>query len=95
MNKKPTNWWGQAKRRNTQIRPKAVGGGIFGHFSNVDECRLEVAGDVISGKLMGPDVSDNRVKFGDSRDNLSREIAPEAVRVSIFDGFFKAITCDR
>ena len=28
--KKPTNYLGQAKRRPTKIRPKAVGGGIFG-----------------------------------------------------------------
>ena len=28
-----------------EIRPKAIGGGIFGRFSHFDECRLEVAGD--------------------------------------------------
>ena len=69
----------QAKRCATQIRPKAVGGGIFGHFSNFDKCRLEVAGDVISDKPMGPDVLNNHVKFGDHHNNRSREIAPEAV----------------
>ena len=40
---------------------------------------MEVAGDVISGRLMGPDIPDNREDFGDRRNNLSREIAPEAV----------------
>ena len=78
---------GQAKRRATQIRPKAIGGGIFGRLSNFRKCRLEVAGDVISGRLVGPDVSDNRVKLGDLHNNLSREIAPEAVQGGIFDGF--------
>ena len=33
-NKMPAIWWGQAKRRATNIRIKAVGGGIFGRFSN-------------------------------------------------------------
>ena len=36
------------KRRTAKIRPKAVGGGIFGRFSNFDQCRPEVADDVIS-----------------------------------------------
>ena len=40
---------GQAKHRTTKIRPKAVSGGIFGHFSNFDNCLPEVTGDVISG----------------------------------------------
>ena len=40
---------GQAKRRATEIRPKAVGGGFFGRFSNFGKCRSEVSGDVISG----------------------------------------------
>ena len=31
-NKKPTNWWGQAKRRATKIRLEAVRGGIFDSF---------------------------------------------------------------
>ena len=39
---------GAAKRRATKIRPKAVGSGIFGGFSNFEKCRSE-AGDVISG----------------------------------------------
>ena len=73
---------------------QSVGGGIFGRFSNFHKCRLEVAGDVISSRLMGPDVYDNRAKFGDPCNNLSQEIAPEAVRGGIFDGFFM-ITSDR
>ena len=57
---------GQAKRRATQIRPKAVGSDIFGRFSNFDKCRLEVDGDVISGvavEYVGVDV---RATFGES-----------------------------
>ena len=34
--------------RSPEIRPEAVGGGIFGHFWNFHKCRPEVAGDVIS-----------------------------------------------
>ena len=47
----------------------------FRPFLNFDKRRREVAGDVISGRLMGPDVPDKRLKFGDPRNNLSREIA--------------------
>ena len=39
----------QAKRRAAKIRPRAVGGGVFGRFSNIDKYRSEVAGDIISG----------------------------------------------
>ena len=41
--------------------------------------RLEPTMDVISGRLMGPDVPDNRVKFGHPRIKLSRAIPPEAI----------------
>ena len=51
----------------------------FGPFSNFDKCRLEVAGDVLPGRLMEPDVPDNRVKYCYPRVNHSREIPPEAV----------------
>ena len=40
---------GQVKRRAPKIRPKAVGGGIFGRVSNIDKCRSEIAGYVIYG----------------------------------------------
>ena len=39
---------GAGKRRTTKIRPKAVGGGIFGCYLNFDKCRPEVADDVVS-----------------------------------------------
>ena len=39
---------GQAKHCATKIRAKATGSGIFGSFPNFDNCRLEVAGDVMS-----------------------------------------------
>ena len=44
---------------------------MVGFSFNFDNCRLKVAGDVISGvavDLVGVDV---RVKFGDSRSNRS------------------------
>ena len=65
-----TYWLGQQKSHSTKIRPKAVGGGILGRFSNVDKCRPEVAGDVIFGTavdLVGMDVS---AKCGDSTINM-------------------------
>ena len=46
---RPTNWLDQAKYHATETRSKAVGDGIFSHFSNFDKCRPEAAGDVISG----------------------------------------------
>ena len=39
----------------------------------------EVTSNAISGKFVGPVVSDNHVKFGDPRSNLSPEISPEVV----------------
>ena len=43
--------------------------------------------NVIYGKFVGPAIPDNRVKFGYSRIQPSREIPPEAARGGIFDGF--------
>ena len=76
------------------VRPKAVGCGIFGWFSNVHKCRPQAAGDVISGLaldyvgmdagnavsrwLVGPLVLDKHVKFHDHSSNRSREIPPDA-----------------
>ena len=37
------------KRSATKIRPKDVGSDILDRFANFDICRLEVAGDMISG----------------------------------------------
>ena len=54
----------QAKRCATQILPKAVKGGISAGFSNSDQCRSEVADDVISGvalDYLGMDVREKRV----------------------------------
>ena len=48
----------------------------------------ELTSDIISGKFVGPVVSDNPVKFSGSRLNFYQEILPEAVRGGIFDGFF-------
>ena len=57
---------GQAKRRTTKIRRKAVGGGIFGRFANFDKCRPEVAGDLISDVAVDWVVMDVRATFGES-----------------------------
>ena len=55
---------GQAKRRTTPIRSKAVGCSIFGRFSSFNKCRSEVAGDFISGEAeVRVDV---RATFGES-----------------------------
>ena len=57
-----------------EIRPKDVGGCIFGRFSNFEKCQPEVASDVISRAALvyvGVDVC---AKFGDSRSNRSRDI---------------------
>ena len=61
----------QAKRRATKNRPKAIGGGIFGRFSNLVKCRPEVAGEVISGVTVSRVVV---TKLGDSRLNGGRII---------------------
>ena len=53
--------------------------------------RTEAAGDVLSGRFVGPIVLDKPVKFCGPTLNRSREIPPEAVRGGIFDSFF-AIT---
>ena len=58
-------------------------------FVQYFNCILQLTGpeatsDVASGRCVGPVIPDNRVKFGDLRTNLSREIPPEAVRGGIF-----------
>ena len=57
---------GQAKRRATKIRPKAVGGGIFGRSMNFDKIRSEVAGDDISGAAVEQAVMVVYATFGES-----------------------------
>ena len=71
---------GEAKRRATRIRPKAV---IIGRFSNVDNFRPEVRSDIISGMVVGPMGVKASVKLGDSRSNRSRDIRlPQFVRTT-------------
>ena len=65
---------GQAKRRATKIRPKAVGSGTFGRFPNFDKCRSEVSGDVLSGAAVHYVVMDVRSTFGESVLNSGRII---------------------
>ena len=65
---------GQPKRRATTVRPKAVGSGIFGHFSNFDECRTEVTGDVLSSDTAEQVGMDVLAKCGDLLLNIGRII---------------------
>ena len=65
---------GQAKRCIVKIRPKPVGGGFSGRFSNFGKCRSEVAGDVMSGVFVDPTGVNALVKFGYSRSNRARDI---------------------
>ena len=54
--------------RSWETQPKAViRCGIFGCISNFDNCRLEVAGDVISGAALNYVSIDVLAKFGYSR----------------------------
>ena len=57
---------GETPRRATQMRPKAVGGGIFDPFSNVDNFRPDIFSDVMSGVVIEPTGLKVRVKFVDS-----------------------------
>ena len=65
---------GQVKRRDTKIRPKAVGSGIFGRFRNFDKCRSGAVGDVISGVTVDYVGVDVRATFGESASNRGRTI---------------------
>ena len=53
---------------------EAVGGVIFGPFSNVDDFRPEAYSDVISGVVIESTGVKVHVKFGDSRSSQSRDI---------------------
>ena len=44
---------------------RAVGNGIFGRFSNLNKCRLEAAGDVISGVVLDYVSMDVPASFGE------------------------------
>ena len=65
---------GQEKRRNTKLRLKAVGSGIFDCFSNFDKCRPEVAGDIISDVAVDYVHMDIHATFGGSKLNSGRII---------------------
>ena len=65
---------GQAKRRATKIRHKAVGNNIFGRFPNFDKYRSEVAGDIMSGLAIDYVGVDVRTIFGESALNSGRII---------------------
>ena len=58
--------------RSREILPKSVADGIFGRFR--DNCRPEIAGDVISCSAADYVGFDDRVKFGDRRLNSGRII---------------------
>ena len=58
---------GQAKHRTTKTRSNNVGGGISGcFFLNFDDCRPEVADDVISSMTVDKVTVAVPVIFGDS-----------------------------
>ena len=57
---------GQAKRRATRIRPKAVRSAVFGRFANFDKCRSEVTGDVVFGVAADSASTDVRATFDES-----------------------------
>ena len=60
--------------RSGEIQPKAVGCGTFGRSSNFDNCRPEVADDVISGAILDYVGVDVQARFGDSRLNSDQII---------------------
>ena len=51
-----------------------MGSDIFGRFPNVDKCRSEEAGDVISGAAVGHVGTDVSATFGESGLNSGRII---------------------
>ena len=57
-----------------EIQPKAVGCSIFGCFSNFDNYRPEVDGDVVYSAALDYVGMDVAAKFGDSRSNGGRII---------------------
>ena len=89
---------GQAKRRATKIRLKAVGSGIFGRFPNFAKRRSEVAGDVISGVAVDYVGMDVRATFGESGLNSGRIILlfgrPHPFHASLFVQYLIAF-CSR
>ena len=64
----------QAKHRTIEIRPKAVGSGIFAHIVNFDKWRSEAGGDVVSGVAVGQVGVYVRAAFGESELNSGRII---------------------
>ena len=64
----------QVKRRATEMRSKAVGGGIFGFFPNVDNFRPEAVSDVITSVVVDLTGMKALVEFGDSSSNRSQDI---------------------
>ena len=77
---------GEAKRRATKIRPKAVCGVIFRRLFHCS-FRPEVVGDVISGADVGQVGMNVPVKFGDSSSNGSRDIQQRSRRMRHFRPF--------
>ena len=51
--------------RSGEIKPKAIGCGILAVFFNLDNCRPEVAGDVVSGVALDHVGMDVTAKFAD------------------------------
>ena len=83
---------GQAKRRATEIRSKAVGSGIFGRFPNFDECQSEVAGAVLSGVAVHYVDMNVRSPFDEYGLNSGRIIGP-VLRITIIQ--YLIVICSR
>ena len=57
-----------------KFNPKSSEAAFSAVFSNIDNCRPQIASDVISGVSLGYVGVDVRAKFGDSRLNSGRII---------------------
>ena len=56
----PTNWWGRQNAVPLRFDPKPLEA-VFSAVFELNKCRAEAAGDVISGKFVGPVVPDSHV----------------------------------
>ena len=72
---KCVNFRALRSNRSPEIRPEAVGDGIFDRFFKTsNNCKPEAASDVKSGAVVQHVGVDVFVEFGDSRSSLSRDI---------------------
>ena len=84
---------GQAKRRATKIRPKAIESTILGPFPNFDKCRSEIAGNIMSGVAVQYVGEGVRSTFGKSALNSGRIIWLLASRTRFKHHFSPVFYC--